>query len=210
MAIKLYLPKKKFPSTPTQFSYWAKTPVEGANGAEVPVPDWPMPRQVCLQLVMKMKLSQKIGCLLWLNQIGKLSPGGGERLLYLQQKASLEAIGAGTAFAIRLRDEAKFRKDFSPHMDILNRRPQSRRFRVREKSRIGVGYRDKGTLPCLQTQARNLAQQEAAVWVEDVNPILVDWALELSPDCLSEDGRWLYLGDLLLQETRGPTYLPPL
>jgi len=97
--------------------------------AEVPVPDRLFPKKKSKGLLLRLKLSQKIGLLMWMNRTDQLSRGGEERLLYLQKKASIEAISAGLRFANRLTQEKKLQNDFRPHMAELNRMPQSKRFR---------------------------------------------------------------------------------
>lgn len=135
---------------------------------EVPVPERPISKTRLQYLVYRLRLSQKIGILLHLNRIGELSPGGKVRLLYLQEKASFEAISAGLRFAQRLEAESKLQSDFRKHGVELNRRPQSRRFRVREASRIGIGYRDKGTLPENSASPRRKADESCWVYLQDL------------------------------------------
>lgn len=130
---------------------------------EAPVPERPIPKRRSKELLLRLKLSQKIGLLLWLNREGLLSEGGKERLLYLQRKASLEAIEAGVRWCSRLSKEKKLQSDFRPHMAELNRRPQSKRFRRTEARRIGIGYRDKGTLPEISSKARTRVIEES--WI---------------------------------------------
>lgn len=128
--------------------------------AEVPVPDRLLPKGRSQELVFRLKLSQKIGLLLFLNRDGLLSEGGKERLLYLQRKASEEALIAGMKFSTRLSREKKLQSDFRHQIVELNRRPQSKRFRTTESRRIGVGYRDKGTLPAVSSRARREASSD--------------------------------------------------
>jgi hypothetical protein len=183
-----------------QKGWYSKTPDEreeilGRNPeAEVPVPDRLLPKRKAQVLLLRLKLSQKIGLLLWMNREGFLSKGGEERLLYLQKKASFEAISAGLRFAARLTEERKLQSDFYPHMVELNRRPQSKRFRRSESSRIGIGYRDKGTTPENSTLGRTLAQKESWILISDLPENL---RLELQshvPQLI--EGEWLDLGEL--------------
>jgi len=161
---------------------------------EVPVPDRLHKKSFSGILVNSLKLSQKIGLLLWMNKNGSLSSGGKERLLYLQRKASEEAIIAGLKFSSRLTVEKKLQSDFKPHMVELNRRPQSRRFRVSEKRRIGVGYRDKGTLPDLNSRSRNRAQEDSFVFQGDLPEELVELIKVLIPTSL--EGEWIDLEEI--------------
>lgn len=166
-----------------------------ATEADVPVPDRLLPKRKSQWLVSRLKLSQKIGLLLFLNQKNLLSPGGEQRLLYLQQKASCEAIIAGVKFAEKLHKTMKLQLDFKHQMNELNRRPQSKRFRVREKSRIGVGYRDKGTLPELQLHIRLEAEKSDFIHVSQLDERVIVSAQRVCPACLV-GGEWLSLSDL--------------
>lgn len=160
--------------------------------AEVPVPDRLLPKGRSQELLFRLKLSQKIGLLLDLHRQGLLSEGGQERLLYLQGKASFEALQAGMKFAQRLASDEKLRSDFKHQRVELNRRPQSRRFRVREKNRIGVGYRDKGTLPENHSKARKEAEEYP--WVhQQVFGELWEEIKSSFPQLI--EGEWLDLSD---------------
>jgi len=170
-----------------------ETTSEG-TGAEVPVPDRLYPKRKSQALLLRLKLSQKIGLLIWMNRSELLSEGGEQRLLYLQRKASIEAISAGLRFSVRLSNEEKLQKDFYPHMVELNRRPQSSHYRKTEKSRIGIGYRDKGTLPVISSQARSNAQRSAWILLSDL-PENLQLLLISSVPHLIENG-WLDLGEI--------------
>lgn len=169
---------------------------EQKNETEVPVPDRLLPKSKYRQIVSKLKLSQKIGILLWLNEVNSLSLGGRERLYYLQEKASLEAISAGVQFALRLSREPKLVLDFKHAARELNRRPQSKRFRLAESRRIGVGYRDKGTLPCPDALARKKSYEESFISIYSVPEELLTTITNLVPSALTEDGEWLDLSEL--------------
>jgi len=147
-----------------------------------------------MALLLRLKLSQKIGLLLWMNRKELLSKGGEERLLYLQRKASLEALSSGFRFADRLSKESKLQSDFYPQMVELNRRPQSKRFRRSMTSRIGVGYRDKGTLPGTSSPGRTLAQKESWILVDSLPPNLQLIIQSTVPQLI--DGEWLDLAEL--------------
>lgn len=163
--------------------------------ADIPVPDRLLPKWKSRILVEKMKLSQKIGSLLWLNSEGLISEGGKQRLLFLQSKASEEALIAGIRWSKRLSNEEKLQRDFQHQHRELNRRPQSSRFRKRETARIGVGYRDKGTLPEKSERARRKAKEESWVFLPDLS---AEANLTILLSDLSEfvEGDWLDLGAL--------------
>jgi hypothetical protein len=192
-----------------------RTESERDSEADIPVPERLLPRRVSLRLVETLKLSQKIGLLLWLNREGLITLGGAERLLYLQAKASYEALEAGLRFARRLTEEVKLQSDFRHQMRELNRRPQSKRFRQSEARRIGVGYRDKGMLPEVSLRARRQAQEESFVPIGLLNPMTVEAIRIGHPSVLSEDGEWVDLsmvpGIFGSQRAIGvKTLLPPL
>jgi len=170
-----------------------RTEAERETEADVPVPDRLLPKEVSLRLVGKLKLSQKVGLLVWLNRAGLITLGGRERLLYLQAKASFEALEAGLKFARRLSQEEKLRSDFKHQMRELNRRPQSKRFRQSEARRIGVGYRDKGTLPDFSHGARRRTQEDAYIPSHLVPKLLLDAIQLVYPTYLTEDGEWVDL-----------------
>lgn len=169
---------------------------EAKTEAEVPVPDRLLPKSKYREIVSRLKLSQKIGLLLWMNREKVLSLGGKERLLYLQEKASFDAIQAGIKFAQRLTKDEKLQSDFIHAARELNRRPQSKRFRTREKRRIGVGYRDKGTLPGNGTSARRKSTEESFVPSWEVPEELLGLLVQLIPTCLTEDGEWVDLTEI--------------
>jgi hypothetical protein len=170
-----------------------RTEAERDSEADVPVPDRLLPRRTSLRLTAKLKLSQKVGILLWLNRSGLITLGGRERLLYLQAKASFEALEAGLKFARRLSQEKKLQTDFRHQMRELNRRPQSKRFRQSEARRIGVGYRDKGTLPGVSHRARRQTVQDAFVAAHLVPPLLRDALILVHPQFFTADREWVDL-----------------
>jgi hypothetical protein len=169
---------------------------ESETEADIPVPDRLLPKREYQRLVGTLKLGQKIGLLLWLNRNGYLSLGGRERLLYLQAKASFEALEAGLRFAQRLTREEKLQSDFKHHMRELNRRPQSRTFRKSEIRRIGVGYRDKGMLPEFSSRARQEAQRESFIPSSLIPEGLRDILQKLLPACFTEEGDWIDLSEV--------------
>jgi hypothetical protein len=169
---------------------------ERETEADIPVPDRLLSKREYLRLVGTLKLSQKIGLLLWLNRSDLLSLGGKERLLYLQAKASFEALEAGLRFAQRLSKEEKLQSDFKHHMRELNRRPQSKRYRQSEVRRIGVGYRDKGMLPEFSSRARRLAQEESFIPSSQIPSEIVELLQKLQPACFTEEGDWIDLSEI--------------
>ena len=142
-----------------------------------------------------LKLSQQIGLLLWLNRKDLLSSKGEERLLFLQAKAPWGALDAGMKYALRLESEPKLRSDQYHWMVVLNCFPSTRRFRAFQARRMGIGYRDKGTLPSTSTGARRSAETDAWVHREHL-PESVRNLLFLQPS-LSE-GEWVDLPELVL------------
>lgn len=161
--------------------------------ADIPVPDRLLPKREYRRLTEALRLSQRIGLLVWLNRQDLLTLGGKERLLYLQSKASFEALEAGLKFARRLSEETKLQSDFQHQMRELNRRPQSKHFRQSEARRIGVGYRDKGMLPEQSHGARLAAWEESFLPVELIPDGLLNVLKRYLPACLTEDGEWVDL-----------------
>lgn len=142
----------------------------------------------------KLGLGQQIGILLWLNRVDLLSTKGEERLLFLQSKAPWSSLEKGMKFAQRLEGDWKLQLDFYHFMVVLNSYPSTRRLRVwRQTSRIGVGYRDKGTLPSPSTGALRNAQESA--WVpRDQLGKKIQELLDSAPDLV--EGEWVDLPEL--------------
>lgn len=142
----------------------------------------------------KLSLGQQIGVLVWMNRVDLLSTKGEERLLFLQSKAPWGALDAGMKFAQRLEGDEKLQLDFYPYMVALNCHPSTKRLRVwRQTSRIGVGYRDKGTLPSLSTGARRKATEDAWILKEEIpGPLLA--IIESMPELV--EGEWVDLSGL--------------
>lgn len=129
--------------------------------AEIPVPDQLRdPRKEFVQ-TRELKLSQKIGLLLFLVKCGARSKTNVTlRLQFLQEHASVEAIQAGMKFAEKLRITPKLRKDFKHCMFYyLATTPRTLEWHKRPKQRIR-GYRDKGTLPDQSQRGRAKANEE--------------------------------------------------
>jgi len=140
-----------------------------------------------------LRLSQQIGLLLWLNRKDLLSTRGEERLLFLQSRAPWGAIEAGFQFAIRLEAESKLQHDLYHWMVVLNCFPSTKRFRSFQARRIGIGYRDKGTLPSPSVSARRNAEADA--WVHrDAFSEALQSLLSLSPNV--SEGEWVDLPEL--------------
>lgn len=139
----------------------------------------------------KLTLGKQIGILVWMNRVDLLSSKGEERLLFLQSKAPWGALDAGMEFAKRLEVDEKLQLDFYPYMVALNCYPSTKRLRAfRQTSRMGVGYRDKGTLPSLSTGPRRKAQEMAWIHRDSVPEGLLI-VLESVPDLI--EGEWVDL-----------------
>jgi hypothetical protein len=150
-----------------------------------------------------LRLGQQIGILLWLNRVDLLSNRGEERLLFLQAKAPWGALDAGLQFAQRLSSEPKLQLDFYHWMVLLNCFPVTKKLRVFRANRIGVGYRDKGTLPSPSAGAVSRANEHA--WVQkDLLPKEIQSFI--SPATNLVEGEWVDLPGLveLLQSGLSP------
>jgi len=165
--------------------------------AEVPVPYSLPPATKGRNLVNQMKLGQKIGLLLFLHRQGMISTGGLENLMYLQEKAPLSAIDLGLRFAYRLESDQKLLSDFWRAVEILNLRPRNRRYRASTVRRIGVGYRDKGTLPDESTRAQEKANEQSFLFLQDLPEKFQEKIRKEHTACLTEDDEWLDLHALL-------------
>jgi hypothetical protein len=159
--------------------------------ADMPVPDRSRSKRDSKRLVKQLKLSQRIGLLLYMNrvEVKEISTGGKERLLYLQERAPLGALLAGLEFCSRLLDDKTLSPHFIHEMNELNRRPQSRRFRLREKTRIGVGYRDKGTLHRETDLGRSEAHDQNWIYLRNLSSDLIEMIYYVYPS--SMEGEWL-------------------
>jgi hypothetical protein len=159
--------------------------------ADVPVPATLLPVERFKELVGRLKKSQKIGILCWMGSEGLLSLGGRKRLASLQNGASIEALFSAEAFAKRLSRDEKLQKDFRHHMRALNRRPFSATWRRSEKRRIGVGYRDKGTLPVAGSRERRKSMDEAWIPVSGLPEYTLKAIKSIAPFSLSDDGEFI-------------------
>jgi hypothetical protein len=139
----------------------------------------------------KLSLGQQIGILIWLNRFDLLSTKGEERLLFLQGKAPWAALEKGMKFAQSLDASEKMQLDFYHFMVVLNCFPSTKRLRLwKQANRIGVGYRDKGTLPSPSSGALKEADRSAWVHFQDLEEKLQDLALT-QPDLVV--GEWVDL-----------------
>jgi hypothetical protein len=140
--------------------------------------------------------SVELGYLLFLQYQSRLSPGQWAYLLGLQRRVNLQELDSACGLFRRLlgskRSQARAEKDLQK---ILSSTPSlSPKSIRREQRRIGVGYRDKGTL--------RLSHQDHQAppriwWYEDLAQIL-----HLSPS-------WMISEDFLTEEdlARGGTNL---
>jgi hypothetical protein len=87
--------------------------------------------------------------------------------------------------------EEKLIHDHYHWMVVLNCFPSSRKLRTFRARRIGIGYRDKGTLPSSSATARKKADSEA--WVHEGSlPELIQDLLPGLPPTVRE-GEWVDL-----------------
>jgi len=138
-----------------------------------------------------LRLSQQIGILLWLNRNDLLSTRGEERLLFLQSRAPWGALDAGMQFAQRLQVDEKLVLDLYHWMVALNCFPSTKRLRTFRARRIGIGYRDKGTLPSSSATARKKADSEAWIHRESLPELLQELLTSLPPTI--QEGEWVDL-----------------
>lgn len=166
--------------------------------ADAPVPgSLNQKRNKDRSLLAELKQSQKIGLLLWLNRMELISQSGSEKLILLQRVHSVECLEAAISFLSRLENEKKLQSDFKPHMEVINRLPLSRRGKqaLFQSSRIGIGYRDKGTLLTIQEKARKRTNEEAFVSLTSLPPILTQFVEFWCPSSVV-DGEWIDLGEV--------------
>jgi len=97
------------------------------------------------------------------------------------------------AFAQRLSVEEKLVLDLYHWMVSLNCFPSTRKLRTFRARRIGIGYRDKGTLPSSSSSARKKADMETWVQMENLPEMLQ--SLPNLPSDLVE-GEWVDLHGL--------------
>jgi len=142
----------------------------------------------------RLRLGQQVGILLWLNDHSLLDEfGGARRLLMLQRKASYEALVSALKFRERLHNSPKLQRDFFHHAVLLNSyTPGASDYFRPEQRRIGVGYRDKGTLPEPSNSARKRADSSVWFLVEDIGVELADG--------FPREGDWVDLSEILARE----------
>ena len=161
-------------------------------------------RQTCLSRISyhrdrarkngDLPLSKQIGTLLWLNRMDLLSVRGSERLLFLQSKAPWSALSQGMEFAQRLEKEEKLQSDLYHWMVTLNCFRVTKALRLFRVRTLGVGYRDKGTLPSPSTSAVRKAQEQSWVPKDQLPEVLVTM-IDPSSDLL--EGEWVDLPGLV-------------
>ena len=139
-------------------------------------------------------MSQKVGILLWLNDHSLLDEfGGARRLLRLQRQASYEALVAALKFRERLHSTPKMQRDFFHHAVLLNQYvPGGFSYTPPLKRRMGVGYRDKGSLPESSNSARKRADKSVWYFSEDIGVELADG--------FPREGDWVDLSEILARE----------
>lgn len=150
------------------------------------------PTQLSLVKMFR-KRSVRLGYLLFLQNQGRLSPGQHLFLLREQDSVKLEELERAIDLFGKLvaspRSAARAMKDIEyvlshcPSLDLKSRR--------REQRRIGVGYRDKGSLRLPHESRKVLPRMW---WSQDIAPAL--WTVPLEP-------RWLTTGEVF----SGPSYL---
>lgn len=110
-------------------------------------------------LLKSCKLSRKIGVCIFLSELGFSYPK--ERLEFLQSIAPVEALDAGNKIFIRLKNDLKFRKDnYLLFYYFCKRKYKPRKKRVKF-TQFHRGYRDKGTLPDLNSKIREKIQESS-------------------------------------------------
>jgi len=142
----------------------------------------------------RIRLSQQVGILLWLNDHCLLDEfGGARRLLRLQRQASFEALVSALKFRERLHSTPKLQRDFFHHAVLLNQYvPGGFSYTPPLKRRMGVGYRDKGSLPESSNSARKMAESSVWFFIEDIGVELADG--------FPSEGDWVDLSEILAQE----------
>lgn len=167
--------------------------------ADAPVPDRLMPKSKARKITRGLKVSQQLGLLLWLHSSGKLTSRGRERLLHLQEKFPLETTLAAVQFAIRLRDDKRLQLSMKHQAIELNRWNSRKLRKFSEQRRIGIGYRDKGTLADISSKGRRDATKGGYVHLNELEEELRESVIHSFPNCLL-DGEWVDL-ELLRQES---------
>jgi len=103
------------------------------------------------------KPSIQLGAILYLRDRGDLNLNGERRLHKLLKNISSEEISA----AFRHKEKiSKFPEAFGPLLRWCTRPLHFRPYHKKEKRRIGVGYRDKGSLPPSHSRHRVFGEQD--------------------------------------------------
>lgn len=155
--------------------------------ADIPVPDHSRDSAKEFRQLRELKLSQRLGILLFCNRLDKGNGYVLQRINFLQEHASIEAIQAGIKFYRRMVSEPKLQKDFKHVISYyLYNIPQTLEYHKRPKNRIR-GYRDKGTLPDQSVRARAKAGQEGWFDLRGLeNQTVREFLEEHLPDTLIE------------------------
>jgi len=154
--------------------------------AEVPVPDHLRDRSKELATVSNLKISQKIGIVLFLLEMNPHHENLCLRLAHLQSIASLEAILSGVRFRDRLKNDEKFVSDNRHNFFYFLSKFFSRRdWRKPRLTRIR-GYRDKGTLPDQNLRSRRKAQKESYMSILPFDEKTVEFLKENLPSSAFE------------------------
>jgi hypothetical protein len=150
------------------------------------------PTQLSLVKMFR-KRAVRLGYLMFLQNRGRLSPGQLLFLLREQDSIRLEELESAITLFGKLvaspRSAARAHRDIEytlmncPSLDLKSRR--------REQRRIGVGYRDKGSLRLPHEDHKVLPRMW---WSTDIAPAL--WTVPQEP-------RWLTTGEVYM----GPSYL---
>lgn len=154
--------------------------------AEVPVPECLRNRSKELATVSSLKVSQKVGILLYLLEMNPHHENLCLRMAHLQSIASLEAILSGVRFRDRLKNDKKFAQDNKHNFFyFISNFFSKRKWRKPRMARIR-GYRDKGTLPDQNLRSRRKAQKEAYMSILPFEEKTVEFLKENLPDSAFE------------------------
>jgi len=123
-----------------------------------------------------------------LERLGNLTVGGRRRLHKMLASQSTSVQSAAIS-----RSHISSDPTFWTFQNWVNRPTPLQKFRKKEKSRIGVGYRDKGSLPPIHTRGRH--EQPDAIYLGERKEYI--WDLELKTALMVQDYGYLlnHLGD---------------
>lgn len=122
-----------------------------------------------------MKPSIQLGALLYLESRGELTLHGKRRLHRLLRNISSQEVEASQRHKERI---SKSPKSFGVLLRWIQRPLSFQSFKRRERRRIGVGYRDKGSLPPSHSQGRRERPDEAIYlgeemeYIDDLRPVI--------------------------------------